>query len=72
MVIYNVGNRVMNTYIYHAPEGYVMIDTGYEHSLKNVERISYRHGIVLSDIKYIFLTHAHDDHAGFLDSVVNK
>ena len=40
MVIYNVGNRVMNTYIYHAPEGYVMIDTGYEHSLKNVERRS--------------------------------
>ncbi len=35
---YNVGNRVMNTYIYRALEGYVMIDTGHEHSLKNVEK----------------------------------
>lgn len=72
MVIYNVGNRVMNTYIYHAPEGYVMIDTGYEHSLKNVERRSHRQGIVLSDIKYVFLTHAHDDHAGFLNELLWK
>lgn len=72
MVIYNVGNRVMNTYIYHAPEGYVMIDTGYEHSLKNVERRLHRQGIVLSDIKYVFLTHAHDDHAGFLNELLSK
>ena len=33
MEIYNVGNRVMNTYIYPIATGYVMIDTGYEHSL---------------------------------------
>jgi hypothetical protein len=22
--IYNVGNRIMNTYVYHTPSGYVM------------------------------------------------
>ena len=27
----------MNTYIYHTVNGYIMIDTGYEHSMKNVE-----------------------------------
>ena len=38
MEIYNAGNRVMNTYIYRALQGYIMIDTGYEHSLKRVEK----------------------------------
>ena len=36
MDIYNAGSRVMNTYIYHTVNGYIMIDTGYEHSMKNV------------------------------------
>lgn len=38
MDIYNAGNRIMNTYIYDTQEGYVMVDTGYEHSLGNVEK----------------------------------
>ena len=67
-----MGNRVMNTYIYHALEGYVMIDTGYEHSLKNVEKKANKQGITLSEIKYVFLTHAHDDHAGFLNELLSK
>ena len=36
MGIYNVGSRVMNTYIYQAQGNYIMIDTGYEHSLKGL------------------------------------
>lgn len=72
MDIYNVGSRVMNTYIYQAAEGYVMIDTGYEHSLKNVERRASKQGIPLSGVKYVFLTHAHDDHAGFLNELLSK
>ncbi len=72
MDIYNVGNRVMNTYLYHAFGGYIMIDTGYEHSLKNVEKRANKQGITLSEIKYVFLTHAHDDHAGFLNELLSK
>lgn len=72
MDIYNVGNRVMNTYIYHALEGYIMIDTGYEHRLKRVMKRVNKLGITLSDIKYVFLTHAHDDHAGFLNELLSK
>lgn len=72
MKIYNAGSRVMNTYIYNALEGCIMIDTGYEHSLKNVEKRANRQGIALSKIKYVFLTHAHDDHAGFLNELLTK
>ena len=70
----NVGNRIMNTYIYQTKSGLVMIDTGYEHSLKDVERKLNKNHIKLNDIKYIFLTHAHDDHAGFLNELlgINK
>ena len=60
----------MNTYIYHTVNGYIMIDTGYEHSMKNVEKRANKQGIAFSEIKYIFLTHAHDDHAGFLNELL--
>ena len=72
MDIFNVGNRIMNTYVYPFKDGYVMVDTGYEHSLKAVERKLNQKNIKLSDIKYVFLTHAHDDHAGFLNELLGK
>lgn len=71
-MIINVGNRIMNTYVYHASAGYIMVDTGYEYSLKNVERKLNKQDIELLDIKYVFLTHAHDDHAGFLNELLGK
>ena len=70
--IYNAGNIIMNTYVYPCTDGYIMIDTGYEHSLKNVEKKLHKKNIELSDIKYVFLTHAHDDHAGFLNELLDK
>ena len=70
--IINVGNRIMNTYVYNTPTGYVMVDTGYEHSLASVVKRLKKYGIDLSDIRYVFLTHAHDDHAGFLNKLLHK
>lgn len=72
MKIINAGNVIMNTYVYPTADGYVMIDTGYEHSLKAVEAALGKKGIRLEDIKYLFLTHAHDDHAGFLNELMAK
>ncbi len=72
MKIYNAGNLIMNTYVYPIPTGYVMIDTGYEHSFNRVIKRLKRHGIDCTEIKYVFLTHAHDDHAGFLNELLTK
>ena len=72
MNIINVGNIIMNTYVYPCHNGYIMIDTGYEHSLMDVEDKLNRNGIKISDIKYVFLTHAHDDHAGFLKELLGR
>ena len=66
MKIMNVGDRIMNTWVCEGPDGYIMIDTGYPEKMKSVEKRLKRYGIDWTDIRYVFLTHAHDDHAGFL------
>ena len=70
-MIYNLGNRVVNNYLVNLDDGgYVLIDTGYAENYpafrKRLEKIS----VSPQEIKYIFLTHAHDDHAGFLNEVL--
>ena len=72
MDIINAGSLIMNPYVYPSTNGYIMIDTGYAHSLRSVESRLNQNGIELSDIKYVFLTHAHDDHAGFLNELLGK
>lgn len=66
----NIGNRIVNTYLYKIEDGYVMIDTGYKNDFKSRKRKLDKLNINIHDIKYIFLTHAHDDHAGFLNEVI--
>ena len=72
MEIRNVGNRIMNTWIYPVEDGWVMIDTGYENSYATVVKKLRKLLIQPEDIRYIFLTHAHDDHAGFLGEWMTK
>ena len=72
MRIYNGGDIVMNTYLYPINGGYVMVDTGYEGCLGAVEKRLKKQGVSLSEVKYLFLTHAHDDHAGFLLELLDK
>jgi len=71
-MIVNAGNRIMNTYVYPIEGGYVMVDTGCSGYYKSVESKLKAFGIEMSQIKYVFLTHAHDDHAGFLNELLTK
>lgn len=68
----NIGNRIVNTFVYPTKTGYVMVDTGYSNGYKSAERKLQRRGLSFDDIKYVFLTHAHDDHAGFLQELLLK
>ena len=72
MEIRNVGNRIMNTWIYPVEDGWAMIDTGYENSYASV--VKKLRGLLIQpeEIRHIFLTHAHDDHAGFLEEWMTK
>ena len=70
MELLNAGSRMMNTYLYEGPAGWVMVDTGYEDSLTAVTDRLRRRGLTLADLRCVFLTHAHDDHAGFLRALL--
>ncbi len=50
--------------------GYLLIDTDYEKYYALFEKKLVRLGIATSDIKYLLLTHHHDDHAGFAAELV--
>lgn len=68
----NLGNRIVNNWIYKIDDGFVLVDTGYENGyLRLIKQLS-KHNISISDIRYIFLTHAHDDHAGFLNEILSE
>ena len=72
MKIRNAGNRIMNTWLYPIEDGWVMIDTGYENSYASVLKKLQKMRINPKEVRYLFLTHAHDDHAGFLEEWMTK
>lgn len=69
-MIINLGNRVVNNYLISGRDGYILIDTGYSSGFHRFERKLKIAGIDPKQIKLVFLTHAHDDHAGFLNDVL--
>ncbi|MBQ7670385.1 MAG: MBL fold metallo-hydrolase [Clostridia bacterium] len=70
-MIYNLGNRAVNNYIISNDDGYILVDTGYESGFRRFKRKLKKHNIDPKDIKILFLTHAHDDHAGFLNEILS-
>lgn len=70
MKIINLGNKVINIYLIKISNGYLLIDTGYSEHFKGFCHKLKKHSIDIKEIKYIFLTHAHDDHAGFLNEIL--
>lgn len=71
MNIINIGSRIVNNYIYETENGCVMIDTGYENGFRGCMRRLEKRRISPQRISYLFLTHAHDDHAGFLNDLLD-
>ncbi|MGE5578646.1 MAG: MBL fold metallo-hydrolase [Bacillota bacterium] len=70
--VLNLGNRIANMYLLELARGWLLIDTGYPRQFKSFAKNLAAHGIHMDDIKYIFLTHAHDDHAGFLNEFLGQ
>ncbi|MFP4619073.1 MAG: MBL fold metallo-hydrolase [Spirochaetaceae bacterium] len=51
---------------------YVLIDTGYPHEYETFLRKLNRSGIEIGRISHLFLTHHHDDHAGFAARLLDE
>lgn len=69
--IHNIGGYIVKNYLLQTPIGYIAIDTGYPGGetafLQRFQKLA-----GLEELHYIFLTHAHDDHAGFLNALLEK
>ena len=69
-MVLNLGTRVVNNYLISSDKGYILIDTGYAGGFPRFRKQLKKHGIRPEEIRYVFLTHAHDDHAGFLNEML--
>ena len=59
-------------YLFRCDGGYLLIDVYYPGHYAKFEKKLARMGISVSEIKYLFLTHHHDDHAGFAAELVRN
>jgi len=59
-------------YLLKCTGGYLLIDTDYPKYYPRFEKKLARLGIATCDIKYLLLTHHHDDHAGFAAELVRS
>lgn len=62
---------VSSIYLLPCSGGFLQIDTGYERDYPKYRKKLIKAGIPVSSIKYVLLTHHHDDHAGFLNNITN-
>ena len=59
-------------YLVRCSDGYLLIDTSDPSYFPTFQKRMEKAGINLADIKYLLLTHHHDDHAGFAAELVKK
>ena len=69
--IHNIGGYIVKNYLLETERGVIAIDTGYPGGAQKFIR-RFTKKWPLSELKYIFLTHHHDDHAGFLTDLLNE
>ena len=70
MTVFDFGTLVVHTYLVSSESGWILIDTGYAGGFPRFRKRLEKQGIRPEEIRYVFLTHAHDDHAGFLNEVL--
>ncbi|MDD4316366.1 MAG: MBL fold metallo-hydrolase [Clostridia bacterium] len=70
MNIINLGNTMFRNYLLQFDNGCILIDAGYKTSYSAFLKKLGEVGIELSDIKYIFLTHVHNDHISYLKELL--
>lgn len=70
--VYNLKLGWTQCYLLKCAGGYLLIDTYYPGYYAQFEKKLAKMGMVTSDIKYLLLTHHHDDHAGFAAELVRS
>jgi uncharacterized protein len=69
---WRVSAGAANAWLLPASGGYLMVDTGYPGDYAAFQRGLDEVGIGIEEIRYLFITHAHDEHAGFAAALKNN
>jgi len=64
--------KVTNCYLVRADRHYLLVDTGYGYEWPLFCQRLREAGVGLDEIGYVLLTHHHDDHAGLLNTIVER
>ena len=69
--IHEIGSYMLRQYLLETPMGWIALDSGYAGGFaayrKRLSRLT-----PLAQIKFVFLTHSHNDHAGFLHELLQE
>ena len=69
--IHNIGNYMLRNYLLETPQGWIALDSGYAGGFAAYQKKLSRF-TTLDQVKFVFLTHSHNDHAGFLAELLTK
>lgn len=58
-----------SAYLLRARGGYLQVDTGYEQDYGTYRKVLEARGIAPDEVRWLLLTHHHDDHAGYLNAL---
>lgn len=62
--IHTIPSLIANLYLVASDAGIIIVDTGFSNAARNVLRAIEQLGHTRTDVRLIFLTHVHMDHAG--------
>lgn len=63
--IHNIGSYMLRSYLLETPQGWIALDSGYAGGFEAYKKCLAKL-TPLDQVKFVFLTHSHNDHAGFL------
>lgn len=69
--IINLGNSMVNTFVIKYDNCLVLVDSGYAKGFEKFKKKFEENGFKWKDVKFMFLTHCHDDHTGFLNQLLD-
>jgi glyoxylase-like metal-dependent hydrolase (beta-lactamase superfamily II) len=60
--LYYVGSKDLGTYLIATPQGHILINSGFDRTVQQIQKSVESLGFKLSDVKYLLASHSHSDH----------
>lgn len=69
--VVNVGSKKVACFVISTPSGLIVVDSGYPGGFAQFKANFLAKGYSPNQVKYLFLTHCHNDHTGFLAQLLS-